>query len=180
MSQTILLILLPSFFPSLSYTPFSFPSPFLCYTARQIRILPLVSLSANTESIRRCHAIVQVVLLLNTFPCDSPVVSKSHSLPCFTLFVLLIFYPPNHLSSSYCVVPYENQIQQKFAQISLISDIYIFRRKLNNDKCILSPLLMLYLKEILYQVLDRNNVYDRVILLLDDCELDNLPDMVIQ
>ena len=40
--------------------------------------------------------------------------------------------------------------------------------------------LMLYLKEILYQVLDRNNVYDCVILLFDDCELNNLPDMVIQ
>ena len=78
------------------------------------------------------------------------------------------------------VVPYENQIQQKFAQISLISDNYIFRRKLNNDDCIPSPLLMLYLKEILYKVLDRNNVYDCVILLFDDCELDNLPDMVIQ
>ena len=37
---------------------------------------------------------------------------------------------------------------------------------------------MLYLKEILYQVLDRNNVYDRVILLFDDCELANLPDIV--
>lgn len=78
------------------------------------------------------------------------------------------------------VVPYENQIQQKFAQISLISDIYIFRRKLNNDDYIPSPLLMLYLKEILYQVLDRNNVYDCVTLLFNNCELDNLPDMVIQ
>ena len=39
---------------------------------------------------------------------------------------------------------------------------------------------MLYLKEILYQVLDRNNVYNSVILLFDDCELDNLPDIVIQ
>ena len=77
-------------------------------------------------------------------------------------------------------MPYENQIQQKFAQISPISDIYIFRRKLNNDDCIPSPLLMLCLKEILYQVLDQNNVYDQVILLFDDCELDNLPDMVIQ
>ena len=61
------------------------------------------------------------------------------------------------------IVPYENQIQQKFAQISLISNIYIFRRKLNNDNCIPSPLLMLYLKEILYQVLDWNNVYNRVV-----------------
>ena len=78
------------------------------------------------------------------------------------------------------VVPYENQIQQKFAQISLISDIIYLEEKLNNDDCMPSPLLMLYLKEILYQVLDWNNVYDRVILLFDDCELDNLPDMVIQ
>ena len=58
--------------------------------------------------------------------------------------------------------------------------IFIIKERLNNDDCIPSPLLMLYLKEILYQVLDRNNVYDHVILLFDDCELDNLPDMVIQ
>ena len=101
LSQTVLL---PSFFPSFSHTPLSFPSPFLCYTARRIRILPPVSLSANAESICRRRVVVQVVLLLNTFPCDSPVVSKFHSLPCFTLFVLLIFYPPNHLSSSYRVL----------------------------------------------------------------------------
>ena len=38
---------------------------------------------------------------------------------------------------------------------------------------------MLYLKKILYKVLDWNNVYDHIILLFDNCELDNLPDIVI-
>ena len=58
--------------------------------------------------------------------------------------------------------------------------IFIIKERLNNDDCIPSPLLMFYLKEILYEVLDWNNAHDSVLLLLDDCELDNLPDMVIQ
>ena len=69
-----------------------------------------------------------------------------------------------------------NKNSRKLALFQII----IIKERLNNDDCIPSPLLMLYLKEILYKVLDWNNVYNGVLLLLDDCELDNLPDMVIQ
>ena len=69
-----------------------------------------------------------------------------------------------------------NKNSPKLALFQIINN----KERLNNDNCVPSPLLMLYLKEILYKVLDWNNVYDSILLLLDDCELDNLPDMVIQ